>query len=60
MAHAGFAESEVTRLKVERDRDDGRIEYSVEFTANGKEYDYEISASDGKILDYDVEVEDFD
>ena len=60
LAHAGFAESEVTRLKVERDRDDGRIEYSVEFTANGKEYDYEISASDGKILDYDVEVEDFD
>ncbi len=60
LSHAGFSESEVKRLKVERDIDDGRIEYSVEFTAGGKEYDYEISGSSGKILDYDVEVEDRD
>ena len=60
LSHAGFSESSVSRLKVERDVDDGRIEYSVEFTVNGKEYDYEISGSNGKILDYDVEVEDRD
>lgn len=60
LAQAGFTESQVTRLKVERDIDDGRIEYSVEFTADGKEYDYEISGADGKILDYDVEREDND
>lgn len=58
LANAGFSESQVTRLHVERDLDDGRIEYNVEFDANGKEYDYEISGADGKILDYDVEVED--
>ena len=60
LSNAGLTESQVTRLHVERDRDDGRIEYNVEFTANGKEYDYEISGSSGKILDYDVEVADRD
>jgi len=60
LKHAGFSESEVLRLHVEKDYDDGRIEYSVEFTADGKEYDYEISGSSGKILDYDVEIEDRD
>lgn len=60
LEHAGLSESQVLRLKVERDVDDGRVEYSVEFIANGKEYDYEISAKDGKILDIDVEKEDRD
>ncbi len=60
LSNAGLTESQVTRLHVERDVDDGRIEYSVEFKANGKEYDYEISGSNGKILDYDVEVADRD
>lgn len=60
LSHAGLSESAVNRLRVERDRDDGRIEYSVEFTADGKEYDYEISGETGRILDYDVEIEDRD
>ncbi len=60
LTHAGLSESEVNRLRVERERDDGRIEYSVEFTADGKEYDYEISGETGRILDYDVEKEDRD
>jgi len=60
LTHAGVTESQVTRLRVERDMDDGRIEYSVEFNANGQEYDYEISGSTGKILDYDVEKQDRD
>ena len=58
LEHAGLSESKVSRLSVERDVDDGRVEYSVEFMANGKEYDYEISAKDGKILDVDVEREE--
>jgi len=60
LKHAGFSESAVSRLHVEKDYDDGRIEYSVEFTVNGKEYDYEISGSSGKILNYDIEIEDRD
>lgn len=58
--HAGFTENQVTRLKTERGIDDGRIEYSVEFTADDKEYDYEINGSNGSILDYDMEKRDFD
>ena len=60
LSHAGLKESQVTRLKVERDVDDGRIEYSVEFMASNKEYDYEINGENGEILDYDIEVEDND
>ena len=60
LGNAGLSEGQVSRLRVERDLDDGRVEYSVEFTANGKEYDYEISGADGKILDVDVDVEDRD
>lgn len=60
LAHAGLSESKVTRLRVERDLDDGRIEYSVEFTSGNQEYDYEIDGESGKILDYDVEREDWD
>lgn len=60
LGNAGLSESQVSRLRVERDLEDGRVEYNVEFTANGKEYDYEISGSDGKILDVDVDREDRD
>ncbi len=60
LSNAGLSEGNVTRLKVEKDMDDGRIEYSVEFKANGKEYDYEISGKDGKILNVDVDVDDRD
>lgn len=48
--HAGFSASDVTRLKSEFDIDDGQAVYEVEFYKDGREYDYEISASDGTIL----------
>ena len=52
---AGVSESDTTRLTVSEDRDDGRKVYDVKFDAAGKEYDYEIQASDGKILSSDIE-----
>lgn len=52
---AGVSESDTTRLKVSQDRDDGRSIYEISFDAAGKEYDYEVQASDGKILSSDVE-----
>lgn len=58
LQHAGFAESAVTGLRVERDLDDGRVEYSVEFRVGNVEYDYEIAAADGTILEHDSEVDD--
>ena len=56
--HAGLTKDQVTRLKTEFDYDDGRPEYSVEFRHNGWEYDYEIHAQTGKILDWDKEYDD--
>ena len=56
LGDAGVDESDTTRLKVSEDYDDGRKTYEVRFDADGKEYDYEIAAADGKILSADVEV----
>ena len=50
-SHAGV--SNPTNVEVELDRDDN--EYSVEFKANGYEYDYEINATTGSIKSYDKE-----
>ncbi len=55
LSHAGFTASQVQRLKVEKDYDDGRLEYEVEFYAGTTEYDYTISGTDGTILSQDKE-----
>ncbi|HIQ75841.1 MAG TPA: PepSY domain-containing protein [Candidatus Faecousia excrementipullorum] len=55
LSHAGFTASQVQRLKVEKDYDDGRLEYEVEFYAGSTEYDYTISGTDGTILKQDKE-----
>lgn len=48
---AGFAEKDVTGLHAELERDDGVIYYDVDFYKDAKEYDYEIHAESGKILE---------
>lgn len=55
--HAGFKEADVTRLTVKKDSDDGRAHYDVEFFKGDYEYDYEIDAETGKIVDYSKEKE---
>src|SRR5699024_9711525 len=57
LSHAGFTASQVQRLKVEKDYDDGRLEYEIEFYVGSTEYDYVISGVDGTILEQDVEQE---
>ncbi len=52
---AGAKASEVKGLRVEKDYDDGRTEYSVEFRYDGKDYDYEINGETGAIIDFDIE-----
>ena len=58
LKNAGLEESQVTRLKVEFDYDDGRPEYDVEFKHDGWEYEYEIHAESGKILRSDKDWDD--
>lgn len=55
LSHAGVSASQVTRW--EKAKRDGNA-YDIEFKANGKEYDYEIHATSGKILEYDHEWDD--
>lgn len=52
---AGFSESDVTRLYVSKDRDDGQSIYEVKFTGENTEYDYEVQASNGDIISCDME-----
>lgn len=45
---------------VKLDRDDYPVTYDVSFTQNGYEFDYEINAKSGKIIDWDIEAGDDD
>ena len=54
--NAGVTEEQIQYITVKQDWDDGRARYEVEFTAAGVEYDYELDASDGRILSADSEV----
>lgn len=54
---AGVSESDTSRLRVEKDRDDGMIQYEVQFNAAEKEYSYDIDGSSGEILSSDVETD---
>lgn len=53
--HAGFSATEVSRLKSEFDIDDGIAVYEVEFDKDGREYEYKIDATDGSIIEYDID-----
>ena len=54
-ADAQVSEGDTARLRVTKDRDDGRQIYEVEFTAGNREYSYDIDASDGSILSTEME-----
>ena len=49
LAHAGFGEQDVRRLRCELDREDGVMVYEIEFEKDGFEYDYEINAHSGVV-----------
>lgn len=58
LKHAGLKESEVTGLRISLDKDDGRTYYDVDFRKGNIEYDYEINASTGKIVEWDKDLDD--
>jgi len=58
LSHAGLTEAQVTDLRVEKDRDDGRVEYEVEFRAKGMEYEYTIDAATGAVLEHEKDRDD--
>lgn len=58
LAHAGLTESQTTWIQVEKDEDDGRIEYEIDFKADGMEYEYTIDAASGTVLEHEKERDD--
>ena len=58
LEHAGLSEADVTRMKVSLDRDDGRVEYEVEFNKGRMEYQYDIDAVTGSIIEWDHDYDD--
>ncbi len=58
LGHAGLAESQITRLKCERDYDDGQLVYEIEFRSGGYEYEYKISAATGAVLEHERDWDD--
>lgn len=57
LSHAGLSIDKVTFVQANKDFDDGIQKYDIEFYCNGKEYDYEINASNGQIIQYDYDME---
>lgn len=55
LRNAGLASANVTWKKVKPDYDDGRLIYEGEFIYNNMEYEFEIDAATGMILDWEVE-----
>ena len=60
LAHAGLKADQVTFTEAKLDWDDGKEVYDIEFyTADFKEYDYEIDAKTGEVLEVDYDAESF-
>lgn len=50
--HAGVSSNDVTSLEIKLDYDEGLMLYKIEFNVNDSEYDYEINAVNGSIVEY--------
>ena len=55
LGHAGVSASSVSFSKAKLDDDDGRGLYEIEFYVGNTEYDYEIDAHSGGIIEYDID-----
>lgn len=55
LGHAGLTESQVTGWEIERDWDDGRLEYDIEFWCGAIEYDYTIDGHSCQVIKHQRE-----
>lgn len=58
LEHAALTEAEIKFSKAKLDYDDGNFIYELEFKLAGIEYEYEINASTGEILEFESENDD--
>lgn len=59
LKHAGVSSSKATFVTAKLDYEDGQQVYEIEFYSGNTEYDYEILASNGKIISYDKDIENY-
>lgn len=58
LAHAGLSAGQVTFVQQKLDWENGRRVYEIEFyTADFKEYDYEIDATTGNVISFDYDAD---
>ena len=53
--HAGVAQADICDLSCKLEEENGVMIYQVEFEHGQYEYEYEIDAKSGKILDVDID-----
>lgn len=58
LREAGVSEADISYITVKQDWDDGTARYEVEFVAQGTEYDYELDATDGRVISASSEIFD--
>lgn len=56
--HAKLKEEDIKNYHIELNKDDGVLEYDIEFDHQGTEYDYEINADTGEIREHSKDRED--
>ena len=56
--HAGVDANTVYDMNIEMDTENGAIVYEVEFKSGNREYEYEIDAATGAILQHETEIDD--
>lgn len=59
LKNSNLTSEEVSFIRADSEMDDGVEKYNIEFYHGNKEYDYEINAADGKIIEYDYDVENY-
>lgn len=57
LGHAQVSESGLSRFEITRDESGGVLVYEVKFTADGVDYDYEISAATGNVVKFSREAD---
>lgn len=58
LKYANLSAKDVAHLETEIERDDGRIEYEVEFIFNNREYKYEFDGDSGEVIKFEYEIVD--
>ena len=57
LEHAGLKENDLTSRHIEKDSENGKEIYEIEFYAGSSEYGYEIDAATGKILGWEEDAD---